>query len=53
MKIVHLIWSFNSGGAENMLVDIINQQIENNIVEEEKHEMEDANQLYLKLMKDE
>lgn len=33
MKIVHLIWSFNSGGAENMLVDIINQQIENNIVD--------------------
>ncbi len=28
MKITHLIWSFNIGGAEKMLVDIINQQKE-------------------------
>ena len=27
MKIVHLIWSFNTGGAETMLIDIINEQM--------------------------
>ena len=26
MKIIHLIWSFNVGGAESMLVDILNEQ---------------------------
>lgn len=26
MKIVHCIWSFNTGGAENMLIDIANEQ---------------------------
>ena len=28
MKILHLIFSFNVGGAETMLIDIINQQIQ-------------------------
>lgn len=27
MKIMHIIWSLNLGGAESMLVDIINQQV--------------------------
>ena len=27
MKIIHLIWSFNTGGAETMLIDIINEQV--------------------------
>lgn len=27
MKILHLIWSMTNGGAENMLVDIINYQV--------------------------
>lgn len=26
MKIVHCIWSFHTGGAETMLVDIANEQ---------------------------
>lgn len=26
MKIIHLIWAFNVGGAESMLVDILNEQ---------------------------
>ena len=30
MSIVHLIWSFSLGGAESMLVDIINQQCSQN-----------------------
>ena len=32
MKIVHLIWAFPIGGAETMLVDIINEQVKNNKV---------------------
>lgn len=27
MRIVHCIWSFNIGGAESMLVDIVNEQV--------------------------
>ena len=27
MKIVHCIFSFNTGGAETMLIDIVNEQI--------------------------
>ena len=27
MKITHIIYSFNTGGAETMLVDIINEQV--------------------------
>lgn len=27
MKIVHCIWSFNTGGAETMLIDIANEQV--------------------------
>lgn len=27
MKIMHIIWSLNVGGAESMLVDIINEQV--------------------------
>lgn len=27
MKIVHIFWSFTTGGAETMLVDIVNEQI--------------------------
>ena len=27
MKVVHIIFSFNTGGAENMLVDILNEQV--------------------------
>lgn len=27
MKIVHCIWSFNTGGAESMLIDIVNEQV--------------------------
>lgn len=30
MKIVHLIFSLNLGGAEAMLIDIINQQVYRN-----------------------
>lgn len=30
MKIVHIHWSLNTGGTENMLVDIVNEQIKNN-----------------------
>lgn len=32
MKIVHLLWSFSTGGIENMLVDIANEQIIENDV---------------------
>lgn len=32
MKIVHLIWAFPVGGAETMLVDIMNEQVKNNNV---------------------
>lgn len=32
MRIVHCIWSFNIGGAESMLVDIVNEQVKNNSV---------------------
>ena len=32
MNIVHIIYSFNIGGAETMLVDIINRQVDNNDV---------------------
>ena len=32
MKIVHLIFSFEIGGAETMLVDIVNQQVKTNSV---------------------
>lgn len=32
MKILHLIWAFNVGGAESMLVDIMNEQIKNHDV---------------------
>ena len=32
MKIVHLIFSLNLGGAEAMLIDIINQQVYRNEV---------------------
>jgi len=30
MKVIHIIWSLQSGGMENMLVDILNEQIKNN-----------------------
>ena len=30
MKIVHLLWGLATGGIENMLVDIVNQQVEGN-----------------------
>ena len=30
MKIAHLFWGLSNGGAENMLVDIVNQQIDGN-----------------------
>lgn len=30
MKIVHLLWGLSTGGIENMLVDIINEQIDGN-----------------------
>lgn len=30
MKVVHVIWSFTVGGAETMLVDIVNEQIKLN-----------------------
>lgn len=32
MRIVHCIWSFNIGGAESMLVDIVNEQVKTNSV---------------------
>lgn len=32
-KISHVIFSFQVGGTENMLVDIINEQVKNNIVQ--------------------
>jgi len=32
MKIAHIIFGFNTGGAETMLVDIINEQVKNNNV---------------------
>lgn len=30
MKIVHLLWGLGTGGIENMLVDIVNQQVDDN-----------------------
>jgi len=33
MKIAHIFWSFTVGGAETMLVDIMNKQVEHNEVE--------------------
>lgn len=30
MKITHLLWGLSTGGIENMLVDIVNQQVEGN-----------------------
>ena len=33
MKIIHVIFSFNTGGAETMLVDIVNEQCKTNKVE--------------------
>jgi glycosyltransferase involved in cell wall biosynthesis len=30
MKIVHLLWGLSTGGIENMLVDIVNQQVDGN-----------------------
>lgn len=30
MKIVHLLWGLGTGGIENMLVDIVNQQVDGN-----------------------
>ncbi len=27
MKILHLVFSLNTGGAENMLIDIVNEQV--------------------------
>jgi glycosyltransferase involved in cell wall biosynthesis len=32
MKIIHIFWSFKVGGAETMLVDIINNQVQRNFV---------------------
>ena len=32
MRIVHILWNFQSGGTENMLVDIANEQCEYNSV---------------------
>ena len=32
MIIVHTIFSFNTGGTENMLIDIVNEQVKNNKV---------------------
>ena len=32
MKLVHLIFAFNTGGSETMLVDIVNHQIEHSDV---------------------
>jgi glycosyltransferase involved in cell wall biosynthesis len=32
MRIIHIIFSFKMGGAESMLVDIVNEQIKNNKV---------------------
>ena len=32
MKVVHLIWGFNVGGAELMLIDIVNEQVLTNKV---------------------
>lgn len=30
MRIVHLLWGLSTGGIENMLVDIVNEQVEGN-----------------------
>lgn len=30
MKVVHLLWGLSTGGIENMLVDIVNEQIDGN-----------------------
>ena len=32
MKIAHLLWALGTGGAETMLVDIVNEQVKNNDV---------------------
>ena len=32
MKIVHVIWALDTGGAETMLVDIINEQVKSQVV---------------------
>lgn len=32
MRIVHILWALSTGGAENMLIDIINVQVETEIV---------------------
>ena len=32
MRILHLIFTFNIGGAENLLIDIVNKQCQNNDV---------------------
>jgi hypothetical protein len=32
MKITHVLWSFKYGGAETLLIDIVNRQCEENQV---------------------